>query len=248
MEQGEGGKDKLATSLQDQLKKFASSETKDREGAIVELVAFIKANADREVMDKLVDKEFQPKLEASAIQTLETQFKRYDGTLVEKVWEGGYTVVALTENGEVKGASTIEGSVWKAYGDLNKYALIKALCELHLYKANRFGGLSDPDNFKYLVGLGLKPDDGKEDTDPDLFTGSTKAVAVGDDVLYVASSGAAADRSYLTELLAGGEPKINTQAGLFDSVFSRFTASYLRGETQTVFPEPREIQQLRINN
>lgn len=240
-----------AKVLQERLAQFSSSNTQEREKALSKLVAFIKADTDKKLMEKLVDKEFQPKLEDATRKTLAVEFERHGQDPVKKVWQDGYTVVALSEDGKVMGATSVPGEVWKVYGDLNKYALIKALAELHLYKANRFGGLSKPDNFKYLVGLGLKPPS-KNEPDPDLFTGSTEGVAVGDSIIYVGGSGCAADREYLKELLAmfkEGELAIDTQAGLFDSVFSRLTASYMRNPNlPQTRQEPNSIQQLQIQN
>jgi len=243
MEEGEGGKDLLATTLQDRLTKFASSETEEREKALPELVAFIKDGVDKEVLEKLTDKEFQPKLQDSVNRALQTKFKKHDGTEIEP-WQGGHTVVVLDRDGKVKGAVSVDTEGLEEYGDLNKYALIKALCELHLYKDGREQGLSDPDNFTHLLSLGLKAGD-------DLFTGSVWQEDLNHEVTFVGSSGCAPKRDYLRELLAGAEPTRDTQAGLFDSVFSSLTANNLLGghlPRKQIYSEPQEIQQLRINN
>lgn len=249
MEQREGGKDTLATGLQERLTKFASSETKEREASIAALVEFIMTNVSEDLMRELSDSDFQEKLDEATEYAAQIKLERRDKTVVEDVWLGGGTIVGLREDGKILGASSSYegntpdyGAVWKKYGDLNKYALVKSVAELHLYKANRFTGLSDPDNFNYLVGLGLKAGD-------NLFTGSTKGVAIDGSVVYIASSGCAGSKTYLKELLAGAESALDTQAGLFESVFSRFTATFLQNPNQPkIIPEPQEIQQLRINN
>lgn len=243
--------ERLARELQEKLTQFASFGTKEREKTLPELTGFIEANAKEPIVQRLVDKEFEDKLKNAVEHTLATKFRRQDGSIVEDIWEGEYTVTALSEDGKIMGALSKPGKVWELYGDLNKYGLIKALCELHLYKVNRFEGLSDPDNFKYLVGLGLrpvKPDD--ESFEPNLFTGSATGVNVDGKVIYIAGSGCWVNRGYLGELLAGATPGIDTQAGLFEKTFSRITGSYLQnsGQEAQILPEPREIQQLRINN
>lgn len=240
-----------AKDLQERLTKFAASETAEREEALPELVAFIKDNADAEVVGKLVDRRegFQSRLEEAVHLTLRATFETADGRIIVP-WQGGHTVVVLDRNGEVKGAVSVPTEGLEDYGDLSKYALIKALCELHLDETHKLGGLSNQRNFRYLESIGLKAGE-------DLFTGSTTHIILRTDlyheILFVGSSGCAPEKSYLKELLAGAEPTRDTQAGLFDTVFSditsRFLSSHKGGRIPTMtFPEPKAIQQLRINN
>lgn len=242
MEPKTGDKETVGVSLQEKLIQFAAAETPEREKNIAGLVEFIMKNVDKDVVAALVDKESQSKLEEAVSLTLQTKFKKDDGSIVDP-WQGGHTVVVLDKEGKIKGAVSVPTEGLEDYGDLNKYALIKALCELHLYKSGR-EELSAPKNFSYLLNLGLRAGE-------NLFTGGAWQEDLNHEVIFAGSSGCAPRKDYLKELLANADPTRDTQAGLFDTVFSQFTAFYFHFGHPSGLPtepEPLTIRQLRINN
>jgi hypothetical protein len=232
----------LAGSLQDKLKKFTSQEDLfKREKMLIDVANFImtKGNITGEVLRTLIDRDFQPKLEKAVDKSLQTSFD-INGKKINP-WIGGFTVVALDMEGNIKGAMSKPTEGLESYGDLHPYALMKAVEAFHLDKNNlERHGLKIPQNIKYLTDL-LKMQ---------IFNGCSRGIQLGETKLYVGGSGCAVKRDYLKELLGGAEPAPDTQAGRFDTIFCDLIGDYLRDSQKTAnwVREPQELQVIRINN
>ena len=237
--------------VREKLSQFASSETPEREKMLKGVVSFTKENVDKEVMEGLVDEEFQARFEKAIERTLQTPFvitadvsAGLDGRKANP-WKGSNTMCAIDSTGKVLAANTVPEKELASYGDLNRYSLIKALCTLHLDKAGKTGNLANIENFRYLIGLGLTPFD-------DIFAGSSKEAVIdgAENKIFIAGSGCHVENSYLTELLGGANPAQDTLAGVFDGIFSDITANFISDPNQTTaeIPEPKELAQIRISN
>ena len=84
-----------------------------------------------------------------------------------------------------------------------------------------------------------------------IFNGASQSPAiVGTDSIYIGGSGCAVKEEYLKRLLGGAKPSHDTQAGRFDAIFCDLVEFYLKTKKETVLsrPEPRTVQEIRINN
>lgn len=244
MSEDQPGKEQIAQQLQRELIEFAlESDYKKLEEKLLPLVGLIKDVATIDVVSTLVDPEFQTGFEKAVFATDNISF------IVEgkkkNPWQGGHAIVVLGSTGHIQGAVYEPTEGLEDYGDLTRYALLKAVYVLHLTKADRKGGLTNTDNWNYLVGLGLKPFD-------DVFSGAGDEPAhLENGDFYIGGSGCNAARDYLSELLGGATPTGDTQSGRFDRIFCSITADFLTNKlpfSTRVIPEPRELQELRINN
>lgn len=219
-------------SLKEQLAAFAAIEDEAARGQkLVEVANFLANEADKDTMDNLVSPEasFQGKLAEAVTATLATPIKLNDDAEPVEGWRGHGTAVALASDGEVIGTfnkpTGLEGEPAN-YGDLRRYALIKAMSSLHLEKAGKEGGMLG--NYDYLTGLGLTPYE-------TLFTGDAeKAIEVDGKKVYVATSGIEAREEFIgkhlkADLLLPEEPKVGreTRAGFFDGIASNRIARNL---------------------
>lgn len=222
-----------AASLKEQLKSFAAIEDEAARGQkLVEVVDLLVNQADKDTMDNLASSEspFPFMLTKAVESTLLTPIKINDDPDTEPVegWRGHGTAVALASDGEVLATfnmpTGLEGEPAN-YGDLRRFALVKAMCSLHLDKAGRTGGMLG--NYDYLQGLGLVPYD-------TLFTGAADSpIEMKGKRVFVAASGIEARKEfiegYLKDALQLTEVKVGreTQAGLFDSLASNRIARNL---------------------
>lgn len=230
--------------LKSKLKEFASSGTQARERMLKDLFGIIKNTLIDPVMAELLvsSGETQIKLRKSAESAYETQFI-VDGE-AQVVWKSGYTVATLSEDGDVLGIVYKPTPTLKEYGYLGSYALSKAVCEMHLDKAGRKGGLSNLDNFDYISDIGLKPFE-------ELFTGSYPGpVNLDGKTAYLGGSGCAINEDYLKGLLGGAIPTPDTLAGTFDSEFCKLAAINLINPSNipSPIPEPNTARFIRIQN
>lgn len=232
-----------AVSLQRQLTEFASPEDEGREQILQGLVKFIKEKVNKDVIGLLIEKEspFQPRLESAIASVLETPFE-VEGEEVNP-WQGGFTIVALDSEGRIRGASSEPTKGLEKYGDLHPYALVKALCSLHLDTFGRPGGLGKLENYEYL----------KDKLGVPIFTGSTeKPIHIDNyhNLFYLGGSGCSVKEDYLKELLGGATPEHETQAGLYDQIFCELTATYLVEPESPIgtVPEPPDARRVRMHN
>lgn len=158
---------------------------------LVEVVGFLANQADKDAMDNLVSPEspFQAKLAEATTRTLSTPIKINPDVDPSDGLRGHGTAVALSSEGEVLGTfnrpTGLEGEPAN-YGDLRRYALIKAMCSLHLEKAGKSGGMLG--NYDYLAGLGLIPYE-------NLFTGAAdQPIELEGKKVFIAGSGLEAKR------------------------------------------------------
>ncbi|HVF69507.1 MAG TPA: hypothetical protein VNA13_02995 [Xanthomonadales bacterium] len=228
-----------AASLKEQVKAFAALEDEAARGQkLKEVVDFIANEADKDTMDNLVSPEspFQGRLAEAVIATVESPIKVNDDAESEEGWKGHGTAVVLTEKGEVIGTfnrptgleSPLPGNKGN-YGDLRRFALIKAMCSLHLEKAGKKGGMLG--NYDYLEKeVGLTPYD-------TLFIGAAdESVEVDGKKAFVATSGVEAKEGFIGKYLKSAYnlpevPKVDreTLAGLFDGLAGNRIARNLVG-------------------
>lgn len=237
-------KEQIAICLKDSLKKFASSNTEQREAQLPQLTLFIKKNVNESVLKELIgiDSEFNQKLTSAVELTIQTPFD-VKGKPVNP-WTGEHTIVALDSDGYVVGACCNPTKALKSYGDLHPYALTKALFSLHLYKADREEGLENEDNLDYISSIAHK--------EVLIFTGAPKKPLFMPDEksYYLGSSGCAVKKNYLKELLGGATPAPDTQAGRFDGIFAEMTQFYMadNASESKKMPEPTAVREMRRNN
>lgn len=229
-----------ALSIKNSLRAFAQGALEAREKCLAGLITTIKQNARLETLELLTDKAFQPKLKEAVKKTLETPFEVEGEPVVP--WAGGFTIVALDQRGEIRGVFSRPTEGLEEYSDLHPYALTKAVLALHLdlipVVQRRLGNL---DNFKYVEKMAKTK----------IFNGASQSPAiVGEDIIYIGGSGCVAKEEYLKRLLGGAKPSHDTQAGRFDAIFCDLVEFYLTAEDEMVLqrPEPREVQEIRINN
>ena len=230
--------------LKSKLKEFASSNTQTRERMLKDLFGLIKGTLTDPFMAELLvpNGETQIRLRRATESAFETPFKVNGED--QTIWESGYTVASLNQEGAVLGIISKPSPALKGYGYLGRFALSKAVCELHLDKADKKGGLSNLDNFDYISDIGLIPFQ-------DLFTGSYPGlVDFGYGTSYLGGSGCAVKENYLKDLLAGALPTADTLAGTFDAEFCKLTALYLSnpGTKPSSVPEPNVARMIRIQN
>ncbi len=221
----------ITTSLKEQVAAFAAIEDEAARGQkLVEVVDFIANQADKDTMDNLVSPEspFQGRLAEAVTKTISTPIKINDESESRDGWKGHGTAVMLTADGEAIGTFNKPTGLEDAphdYGDLRRFALIKAMCSLHLDKSGKPGGILG--NYDYLTGLGLTPYE-------TLFTGAAdEPIDLEGKKVFVAGSGLEAKEdfigSYLKNALQLESVKVKrlTQAGLFDSLASNRIARNL---------------------
>ena len=236
---------RLAENLQQRLKDFVEMKTPDRERQLPILTSYIFKNARAEILEKLINKNFQNKLVRAILTTLTTPF--YIGNKEVIPWQGGYTVVVIDDKGTIVGmCHKPVDELFKTYGELTPYALSKAVLLLHLEKTGLKGGLDNQHNYEYIRNL-LPPESS-------IFTGTSQEPLLLDrNVYYLGGSGCAVKKEYLSELLGAAVPHMNTQAGRFDSIFTELTKEYISnpitiGSFPAGIPEPEMIQNIRRNN
>lgn len=218
----------VAAPLKEQLVAFAAIEDEAARGQkLAEVVDFIKNVANKDTMDNLVAPEapFQGRLAEAVIATLESQIKISDDAEPVDGWKGHGAAVALTADGEVLGTFNRPTGLEDPlpddkgnYGDLRRFALIKAMCGLHLEKAGKKGGMLG--NYDYLEKtVGLTPYD-------TLFIGAAdESIEIDGKKVYVATSGVEAKEEIISKYLQSAyilpvAPKVDreTLAGLFDGL------------------------------
>lgn len=229
-----------ALSVKNNLRVFARGTLEAREKSLAELIIVIKQNARLETLELLTDRTFHPKLMEAVRKTLETPFE-VEGEPVLP-WAGGFTIVALDQKGDIRGAFSKPTEGLGEYGDLHPYALTKAVLAFHLDSIPRDDtNLENLEYFKYAERLAKTK----------IYNGASKRPAnVGTDSVFIGGSGCAVKKEYLKELLGGAKPSHDTQAGRFDAVFCDLVGFYLTREEALVIqrPEPKSIQEIRINN
>lgn len=241
MRESPSGKEQIAEDLQRQLTEFAKMSLEEQKKRLEGLVGHIINVATIDVVSVLVKEKHQQALENAAQNALMTEF--IVGGEAINPWGTGRAVVALSQSGHILGALYSPTKELESYGDLTRYALAKAVCQLHLDKAGVKRGIESPEIFDYLASLGLKPFD-------TLFSGAFTTTYEGGTV-YLGGSGCNAEKGYLSGLLGGATPTGDTQSGRFDRIFLQITGRYLSGDLRPpVRPvsEPRELRVLRINN
>lgn len=234
-----------ALALQNSLGWFSTLTVREREAAIPGLLTLIKEHTYQESLGLLTRTLLQPRLQSAVEKTLQTPFIVNDEEVIP--WSGGFTVVALDIHGKIQGAVTEPTKGLESYGDLYPYALMKTVLAAHLWK-NRYPdtedqlGIGDVGKFKYLQEIA---------TPHAIYNGATSSPAFLSDwavSVHIGGSGCAATESYLKELLGGATPAPDTQAGRFDTIFCELIKGYLEGKEVSALPEPRDLEEIRINN
>ncbi len=244
-----GGKEEAEVSasiLQENLRKFADlDDTHDRGDAIADLISLIKEHANQESLGLLVNEEFQPTLQESVKKALETPFVVEGEEVIP--WSGGFTIVALSLTGKVRGAISKPTKGLESYGDLYPYALTKAVLAFQLWKNSKLSpgnelGIGNLKEYEYLTSVAKTH----------IYNGAAILPAYLEDsmskAVYIGGSGCAVKEDYLKGLLGGAAPTPDTQAGRFDAIFCELVRNYLTGKEVHKMPEPRDVREIRINN
>ena len=238
---------KLAQTLQQRLRAFATQSTMEREASLPNIIGYIKApgRVTPEVLARLsTPSSTNGDLRSAAEDALQSTFQIYTRVggkrVVQEVnpWVGGYTIVRLDRDGTVRDVSTTpEGEVYKQYGaNLSPYATAKAVQLLHLKLGGRIGTLSDHDNHTYLEDLLPKQT---------IFEGAAHSTHG-----FVGASGCGLKPEYVAQLL-DIKPEgvsVNTLAGSGDMYFAKLVLSALNIGRPTSIAEPEFYAALRRAN
>ncbi len=214
-----------ALSLQRDIIQFAEEENvREREKKLLAIATHLVDHVDSDILDRLVspDSSFQPILREAVGDTFDTPIKTHSADPEpEHAWKRHGSVIALASDGMVIGAySKPTGLEGEGYGDLRRYALIKAMCRLHLAKSGKKGGILE--NYDYLSEeVGLPPY-------KLLFTGDAdEPVKHEKKDVFIAASGCEAKTDFIARYLKHAllleempKPGRETQAGFIDGVFS----------------------------
>lgn len=244
MSETEKPKENTIQDLQRKLKDFAAASPEIQKTQLADLIQFIQVNATQKVIDRLVSQEFQTKLQTAINSTLATLLD-FDGKEVNP-WTNCATIVALDEQGNIKGAISIPPKDMTDYGGSYNFftpALCKALVSMHLKKADRKGGIAD--NRRYLREITVevfKYHTGAID-EPITLPGS-------DTGIYLGASGCEANSDVVSTVLDGATPTHWTQAGVFDEAFAQITSVYLSEPVKSIqrMNAPRPIERLIAGN
>lgn len=234
------------SAMTELMRTVSSQDTVSREGQIADLAGTIIQIASAPLLrEATATKEIQPLLEQAVAKAHQTEFTILGSTKTELPWTGSDTLVVINKRGNIAGFHQKEDpEIAKDYGDVTPYAMVKAMSLLHLEKAGLKGGLTKPENFRYLASLGLTPFE-------KLFTGAaSEPIFISGEAYFLGASGSAARAEYRTGLLGGATPGPNSAAGAVDSAFCDVVGLYLANPNRPVspIPEPSYLQQIRIGN
>lgn len=186
----------------------------------------------------------------------QTAFERPDGSIVDKPFTGGHTLVILDHIGNLHGGSSQPiGEVYSLYskGGLYPYALAKAVLRLHLVQAGK-GGIEDnwfdllktlPKDYGLYQGdsnIGLR-------VDGEFLHNIHEEAIVS---LIIGASGCELSEEYHRELTPPKLPTeflINDRAGEADTIFANRVGELLRHyDAKTLIPEPVSFSHARTVN
>ncbi|MBU4210262.1 hypothetical protein KKC08_02760 [Patescibacteria group bacterium] len=239
-------RERLAKNLQVNLQTFAGADFERRHELLPDLLGQIRTCGNRDHLEMLPNiQDFDPQLGEAIAKTLQTPWEIGDDNLVYP-WTGGYTVVALRNDGTVISLASKKTTTpgYEGLGDLTPYALAKATCALHLSKAvgaghdSFAGGLSTLRNIEYLKQRGNKTHDGATEN----------PAHVENQFIFFGASGCTATPEYLDALLdEGAKSGPFTLAGALDKFFVETTKRHLvQPDLGTnPLPEPRFCRTMR---
>jgi len=229
-----------AKLLQDRLTAFAAMDSDTQRAYLKQILDVIKASARKDILERLVEREYQERLVTAVEKTTQTDFIAED-TLISP-WAGSATMVVVNLEGSILAAASYNTS--NQTEDKTPFALAKATTAMHLYQARMFGGLHTVENMDYLARSGAQPL-------VDIFMGSGRHPIQAETTrLFFGSAGCIPKSDYVKDLLAGAYPSYDTQAGLFDNIFSDIATEYFAYPTVEIRPrpEPNALREMRWRN